>query len=526
MTTEVAQDFYSDEDPDLLKNKKKKKTTDNLVGNIDQDGTQVGAAGESRPGQTNIQQYIDQNKPETAEMAAGAGERLGQAQSAFESQLGDVSGQFKDRVQKGGVSYDQGISKQFTENPFEASQDKRALEQLTQMRDASYKGPQQFSQAQDIYKPLLGQQQKLISQANLIKTQPNLTSNRLTAGQQALNRTLVTSTPGAFGQLQSASEKALESSRGFDRERDVLNELARQRQKETQETTKRIGQDLGTARTNLRDTIRNRVSESITKGLASQKEFGEAMGREDFRALDEGETAAIARSGLTPEQFIRLRESEQFIENPYQDINYRSVNIMPNYVNNNNESGRSGWELRGNIPYLDGKPDLSGVPEHLKTRVLEAIQNQAAQQQRVDVGGREFDPSSMFTLNRPETIYRDSTVTTPEEYQNIQAFRDLQQLESPIDFELEDEESLYGVTPQVSGDETIDEILESIAGESDVYRGQAREKFRSQNPFFSRYHTTRTKSRGPKNKKKKTSAGGGGTGNPIKGPGKKVTASI
>jgi hypothetical protein len=122
---------------------------------------------------------------------------------------------------------------------------------------------------------------------------------------------------------------------------------------------------------------------------------------------------------------------------------------------------------------------------------------------RQDIEGRDFDPNVLFRLQNPDMVYRDETVTTPEEYENIKALRELQQIQSPMDFELEDAPELYGVIPQVSGEKTLDEILNTLDEERTGYEQAALDRYIKENPYSVKYYRPASKPRQESKKPKK-----------------------
>ena len=337
-------------------------------------------------------------------------------------------------------------------------------------------------------------------------------------------------------QLAASAQQAETAARELENRRKALNEIALRRQQETQQTAKSIQSGLTGARSSLRDKIADRVKTMRSEATESQREFREALARpmDNLRetslmtTLDEGELRALERAGISPEQFKRLRETEAFIENPYEDVFYRDINIMPQYQpeTSTHYAGRSGLELQGKIRYVDGKPVLDSINPAYRNAVLAEIKRQEDQERamresrpgrgpinpgvktfRQEIEGRDFDPSVLFRLRNPDMVYRDETVTTPEEYENLKALRELQQIESPLEFELEDAPELYGVIPQVSGEKTLDEILNTLGEERSGYEQAAMDRFIKENPFTVKEHRRSAKprksdNRRPKKKKK------------------------
>ena len=526
----IAQDFYED-DEEIIEGDKK-KTTGDVSGLGAAGGVGVGQGGDEKnpTGFVDLDQYVQQNQPETQEMISGLTSDIGKRAQDFTTQAGQAEQQFKERVDMGGVGFDKQLAEEFYKAPSQFTQDKDRLKKFQDMRDAQYKGPQNFLKIPEA-KPLVTQQQDILTRADLMRDragQQTLLSEQsrkpLTAGQMALNRALVGSTPMGEEQLAASAQQAETAARDLDNQRKALNEIALRRQQETQQTAKSIQSGLTGARSSLRDKIADRVKTMRGEATESQREFREALARpmDNLRetslmnTLDEGELSALQRAGISPEQFKRLRETEGFIENPYEDVFYRDINIDPKFVGetSNQYAGKEGIELKGRIRYVDGKPVLDDINRMYHGRILEELKRQEDEEKamrenrpgrgrvipgvktfRQEVEGRDFDPNVLFRLQNPDMVYRDETVTTPEEYENLKALRELQQVQSPMDFELEDAPELYGVVPQVSGEKTLDEILTTLDEERAMYEQAAMDRFIKENPFKSNFYSRRTKQR-------------------------------
>ena len=526
----IAQDFYED-DEEIIEGDKK-KTTGDVSGLGAAGGVGVGQGGDEKnpTGFVDLDQYVQQNQPETQEMISGLTSDIGKRAQDFTTQAGQAEQQFKERVDMGGVGFDKQLAEEFYKAPSQFTQDKDRLKKFQDMRDAQYKGPQNFLKIPEA-KPLVTQQQDILTRADLMRDragQQTLLSEQsrkpLTAGQMALNRALVGSTPMGEEQLAASAQQAETAARDLDNQRKALNEIALRRQQETQQTAKSIQSGLTGARSSLRDKIADRVKTMRGEATESQREFREALARpmDNFRetslmvTLDEGELGALQRAGISPEQFKRLRETEGFIENPYEDVFYRDINIDPKFVGetSNQYAGKEGIELKGRIRYVDGKPVLDDINRMYHGRILEELKRQEDEEKamrenrpgrgrvipgvktfRQEVEGRHFDPNVLFRLQNPDMVYRDETGTTPEEYENLKALRELQQVQSPMDFELEDAPELYGVVPQVSGEKTLDEILTTLDEERAMYEQAAMDRFIKENPFKSNFYSRRTKQR-------------------------------
>jgi hypothetical protein len=512
----IAQDFYED-DEEIIEGDKKKKTGD-LSSLGEGGGVGVGQGGDEKnpTGFVDLDQYVQENRPETQEMITGLTSDIGRRAQDFTTQAEQAGQQFKERVDMGGVGFDKQLAEEFYKAPSQFTQDKDRLKRFEEMRDAQYKGPQQFSQATDLYKPLARQQQDILSRSDLMRDragQQTLLSEQikrpLTAGQMALNRALVGSTPMGEEQLATSAQQAETAARDLENRRKALNEIALKRQQETQQTAKSIQSGLTGARGSLRDKIADRVRTMRGEATESQREFREALARGDNN-LDVGEQAAIQRAGIERDQFDRLKETERFIENPYKDIQYRDISISPQSVGetNTHRAGKSGWGINARIRYVNGVPVIDRELAPHRSKILSHLNmlNMRDPQLgsfRQDIEGRDFDPNVLFRLQNPDMVYRDETVTTPEEYENIAALRELQQVQSPMDFELEDAPELYGVIPQVSGEKTLDEILNTLDEERTGYEQAALDRYIKENPYSVKYYRPASKPRKESKKPKK-----------------------
>jgi hypothetical protein len=496
----LAQSIY-DEDEEKIGEDKKKQASEFVGEGVAGEG--VGVGEETQPGQfTGIEKYLKENVPETQEMVGGIQSQAEEQQQKFSEALKDVGQRFTQEVEQGGVTLDQPLVQEFEKTPFQAMQDKEKLERFKTMRDATYKGPRALSERQDLYQPLARQQEQLKQRAEQLKLDPgSLVQGQrqrpLTAGQSALNRALVASTPEAVESLRQQAIQSQEIAGGFEGQRKALRELSERRSEETEATRKRIGSGLEEARSGIREGIDERIKELREKAVISQREFGEALQRAPGEALDEGELAALERAGVKQEEFDRLQSLGSYIRDPYRDIQYKNVDINPLYTSETSgtQAGYSGQDIEGRVRYVDGQPVLDDVPEWARAAVLEQLEKAPMETYRQQVSGREFDPSLIFSMQNPDVAYTRETATTPEQFENLKALRELQQLATPIGYELKDAPDLYSVTPQVSGEKTLAEILDTIGKERTGYEEQALQRFKEDNPIRARIHHLKQKQR-------------------------------
>jgi len=511
----LAQSVYDDEEEKIGEDKKKQVSSFVGEGGVAA-GEGVGVGEADQPGGfTGIDKYLKENVPETQEMVEDVQARAQQEQQQFQKSLGEAEQKFGQEVQAGGVSLDQPLVEEFEKTPFQAMQDKEKLARFKAMRDAAYKGPRALSERQELYQPLARQQEQLRQRAEQLQKDPGglIQAQRqrpLTAGQAALNRALVAGTPEAMQSLREQAEQTRQIASGLEDRRKALRELAQQRAEETEATRKRIGTGLEQARTGIREGIDERIKQLREQATTTQREFGEALQRAPGEELDAGEQAALQAANVSPEEFQRMQELGSYIRDPYRDIQYKTVDINPIYQAESGSyyGGLSGQDIEGRIRYVDGQPVLDDVPAWARAAVLKQLEQAPLETYRQEVAGREFDPSLMFRMERPETAYTRETATTQQEYENLKALRELQQLGTPIGYELQETPELFGVVPQISGETTLAEILDARDREREMYEAQALEKFKEENPLRARILSLRRKQRKSGGHKKRPSGYG------------------
>jgi hypothetical protein len=99
----IAQDFYQD-DEEIIEGDKK-KTTGDVSGLGAAGGVGVGQGGDEKnpTGFVDLDQYVQQNQPETQEMISGLTSDIGKRAQDFTTQAGQAEQQFKERVDMGGL---------------------------------------------------------------------------------------------------------------------------------------------------------------------------------------------------------------------------------------------------------------------------------------------------------------------------------------------------------------------------------------------------------------------------------------
>lgn len=108
-------------------------------------GEGASVTGEKNPGNfVGIQQYIAQNKPQTANLASNiAGNVVGESTKAQE-EIGKQSQEFGQAVSQSTVNLNQPLFEEAKQNAVSVASDPTKLAQFQAMRDANYQGPQSF----------------------------------------------------------------------------------------------------------------------------------------------------------------------------------------------------------------------------------------------------------------------------------------------------------------------------------------------------------------------------------------------
>ena len=222
--------------------------------------------------------------------------------------------------------------------------------------------------------------------------------------------------------------------------------------------------------------------------------------------MDEGEIKALNQMNISQDQFNQMMGNVDWFKKPKANPRYRE--IAPQLYRS--ATGVRGYDrakaaakrLRafgikhlptdeeGNLnlsvvdefithPYLEGQAQVvydwqKRMDEKIKgAKPLgfgDALQYQAYKDRtpgfgtfETEIEGREIDPSLFYEFGSPDVAYIESTVTTPEEYENLRALRELQKIETPIDFELKETQGPISYTENLEGEEMdMGKLLEAL----------------------------------------------------------------
>jgi hypothetical protein len=116
-----------------------------------------------------IQQYLEQNKPQSAKLATDVGSYVqGQGESA-KNALSEGQGQFDQAVDQSTVKLNDDLFKQAKETPEQVDADQAKKAEFQKMRDAQYKGPSSL-ETSDYYQPINLAIQNALGTANKTQT--------------------------------------------------------------------------------------------------------------------------------------------------------------------------------------------------------------------------------------------------------------------------------------------------------------------------------------------------------------------
>ena len=93
-------------------------------------------------------------------------------------------------------------------------------------------------------------------------------------------------------------------------------------------------------------------------------------------------------------------------------------------------------------------------------------------------GGPEIDPSLFYKFGSPDVAYTESTVTSPEEYGRLKALRELQGVETPLGFDLEERKGPISYSENIGGEEMDQEkLLSELGGTEEAIKDRMIKKF-------------------------------------------------
>lgn len=285
--------------------------------------------GEKNPGNfVGIQQYIAQNRPQTANLATNITTGVESEADKAKSTISDQSSAFGADVEKSRVNLNQPLLEEASTNSVSVANDPTKLAQFKAMRDANYTGPESFEstdffnkasnatkKAQDLSNQLSNEEgQKQILKG--MQKQTNLNKGALT-----LDSALLSSDPDAQQRLKAAQQSSAGLGAQLSEASTAGNLQAQQARQSTGLTAEAIRNAFTGAnnpQAKMQDAINARV-------LAAQQGY---TTREDLAGNPDLTAAQLSNIGLTQEQYNELR----------QDVNTRNdlVNYLPQTIDRSN----------------------------------------------------------------------------------------------------------------------------------------------------------------------------------------------
>lgn len=199
----------------------------------------------------NLNSYLDANKDSSFGQDF-VGKVQGETDKANQLQ-GDSANQFKAKSDQGAVTYDEGLTNSAFQDPNAFVADQGNVDKFKKQRDATYQGPNAFSDAQDLYGQTYGQTRKAADTAEAAGTEGGrfaLLGNYFgrpdyKQGEKSLDNLLIQGNPQTSQGIEQAKQNAQAAAANFNKENVDLQNYASANRGVTEETRKKTRTGLG-----------------------------------------------------------------------------------------------------------------------------------------------------------------------------------------------------------------------------------------------------------------------------------------
>lgn len=325
--------------------------------------------GGSAPGSNfvGIQQYIDQNKPQSAKLANQVGGFVENLSENAKNQLGQSETQYNQAVDQNIVNYNSDLFNEVKSNATQVAADQAKKDEVTKQRTATYQGPTSFLESQ-YYNP---------TQEAVKKAQQATEQTTTEEGQKQL-----------LGQFQG-KDKINQGALSFDSALLQSDPTSRTRLEQARQSSA----DLGTNLQNLVSTGATKAQQAAAATQATQQQANQVLGTQwqalkdaltgKTTAAQQGYTSAqeVAAGNLSDRQLANIGLSradyEKILNDPYIDktnlSNYVASKTSGAMINQSNVADAEDYAReQALIDLMGSDEDLINTPEAAGTGNLKS----------------------------------------------------------------------------------------------------------------------------------------------------------
>lgn len=357
--------------------------------------------GGSAPGSNfvGIQQYIDQNKPQSGKLANQVGGYVEGLSQGAKDQLANSETQYNQVVDQNTVNYNSGLFDEVNQNAAQVAADQAKKDEVTKQRTAQYAGPSSFLES-DYYNPTQNAVKKAQAATEQTLTEEGQkqllgqfqNKDKLNQGALSFDSALLQSDPVARERLEQARQSG--ATLGTDLDTLVSSGLtkAQQAAAATQATNQQANQALGTDWQALKDLVTGKVTEAKGKYTPAS-----AFSSTGTPITD----SQLANVGLTRSQYESMKNDAyvgsnlaQYVTAPTElhDINTNTVASQDDYAREAALMALAGY---------DSSQDFIKTPELAGTGVIAntPFNKSLIAQKGIDAAKARYD-AAMVIANR------------------------------------------------------------------------------------------------------------------------------
>lgn len=268
-----------------------------------------------------IQQYLAQNKPQSAKLAEDVGTYVqGQGETA-KSALSQGQSDFEKAVDESTVGFNEDLFKQAKENPQQVAADAAKKAEFQKMRDAQYKGPASLEDS-DYYQPINMAIQNALGTADLTKSSEGRSQlladiqkekkERVSRGAANLDAALLSASPDSRTILQGARENIAPLQEQMKAVSEAENMKAQKAAQQTTAAQKAIQEAFSgdnSVQKQLEQGIRGRATQAQSQLGSETKAVIDALKRGDRNVSDR----QLELLGIDRNQYLGLLNDRDYL---------------------------------------------------------------------------------------------------------------------------------------------------------------------------------------------------------------------
>lgn len=282
---------------------------------------------------TNLQSYLDANESskfgkQVADQVEGEIDKSNQAQS-------EAGSAFKQRADSNVIGLNQNLLQKVNSDPVSVASDPNQKSEFVKMRDAQYKGPKNFVDAEDIYSPVNQSVSEAKNSAEMAVDESgrkslldkyygaNAGRNDYTSGQKKLDNYLVQVDPNSRQYFQDAKEKSDQSVQKYNELTNVLGQYGQQKAQETANTRKATRDVIGL------DENSNETGGGALGSSKNEIENAYRAALQRYKDDQQRATSQLQAKDIDADYAKRFGLSEGMRTWGYNPSNYLRVNAAP-----------------------------------------------------------------------------------------------------------------------------------------------------------------------------------------------------